>query len=89
MYKYMVNACVRERSAKTYFGPSNVVETFLIVPDIFKYSVLLLSVFPIRKSTFPHDSIKDNSLISWNTITKTRLFKYTEHFNHQKMKIFR
>ena len=22
-------------------------------------------------------------------ITKTRLFKYTEHFNHQKMKIFR
>ena len=24
-----------------------------------------------------------------HTITKTCLFKYTEHFNHQKMKIFR
>ena len=22
-------------------------------------------------------------------ITETRLFRYTEHFNHQKMKIFR
>ena len=27
--------------------------------------------------------------ITFTKITKTSLFKYTEHFNHQKMKIFR
>ena len=31
--------------------------------------------------------IKKIPLASTLSITKTRLFKYTEHFNHQKMKI--
>ena len=33
--------------------------------------------------------LRERSLIFALNITKTRLFKYTEHFNHQKMKIFR